>query len=127
MKCGSENCLAGGVAPGGSILYSAGANAGQTLRDARIQADDGGGKLVHRRDQSQPDRGYDQRVLHQILALLIPNEPNREFPQKFLHHFLSVAAAGELLVSSTEDGAPPETLPGPSLPDWALPDWAALD
>jgi hypothetical protein len=38
----------------------------------------GGGDLIHSGNQSQTDRGYDERVFHQILALLVPNESDQE-------------------------------------------------
>jgi hypothetical protein len=65
--------------PGCPILLAAGANGGQALSDARIQADNGGGDLIHSGNQSQTDRGYDERVLHQILPLFVPNESDQEF------------------------------------------------
>jgi hypothetical protein len=68
--------------PGCPILLAAGANGGQALSDARIQADYGGGDLIHSGNQSQTDRGYNERVFHQILPLFVPNESD----QKFLHN-----------------------------------------
>jgi hypothetical protein len=64
--------------PGWPALLAAGANGGQALSDTRIQTDYGGGDLIHSGNQSQTDRGYDERVFHQILALLVPNESDQE-------------------------------------------------
>jgi hypothetical protein len=66
-------------------ILSAGANAGQTLRDARIQTHNRGGELIHRGDESQSDGRHNQGVLDQILAVFVADKPYRELLQK-LHH-----------------------------------------
>src|ERR1700722_10536446 len=72
-----------------AVLGSAGANARQACRDAGIQADDGGGKLIDGSDQSEPYGGDDQRVFDQGLPLLVMSEPkcqpNCRPNEKFLH------------------------------------------
>src|SRR5580700_5280509 len=65
-------------ASAGADLGSAGANARQACRDAGIQADDRGGKLIYRSDQSEPYGGDDQCVFDQVLALLVPCQPNEK-------------------------------------------------
>src|SRR5208283_2591398 len=54
------------------------ANTGQVRRDALVEADDPVGELLHGGDEGQPDGGHNQGVLHEVLALLIPNELNYE-------------------------------------------------
>jgi hypothetical protein len=66
---------------GGRTLLAVGANGSQALSDALVQADDGSGHLVYGGDERQTDRGDNQGVLHQILALFVANESE----QKLLH------------------------------------------
>src|SRR5580693_7816727 len=60
---GSARGAVAGVASAAAVLGSAGANARQACRDAGVQADNGGGKLIHGGDQGEPHGGHDQRVL----------------------------------------------------------------
>src|SRR5271169_6090545 len=54
-----------------AVLGSAGANARQARRDAGIQADDGGGELIYGGNQRQAYGRHNERVLHQVLPLLV--------------------------------------------------------
>jgi len=54
-------------------LLRGGSDAGQVARNARVQANDALRKLVHGRDQRKPNSGHDQRILDQVLTLLISN------------------------------------------------------
>src|SRR5580698_10064844 len=77
-----------------AVLGSAGANARQACRDAGIQADDRGGKLIYGSDQSESYGGDDQRVFDQVLPLLVPRQPNEKFLHKIpLHTTLHTTSA----------------------------------
>src|SRR5436305_11625351 len=59
-------------------LLAVGADTGQVTRDALVEADNPLRKLVHGGDQSQSYGRHNQRVLHQVLSLLVAYESNYE-------------------------------------------------
>src|ERR1700742_1323105 len=76
------------VRPGATLL-AVGANGSQALSDALVQADDGSGNLVYGGDERQTDRGDNQGVLHQILALFVANKSEQKLLHSGPHFFTS--------------------------------------
>jgi hypothetical protein len=85
-------------------LLSRRANAGQTLRDARIQAHDSGGKLIHGRNQRESNGCDDQGVFNQILTLFVTDQSK--------NHLLHMAGSSKLHFNSTA------SLPRPAEPSY---------